>query len=173
MPVSLCPLATRYQYIAISKPTSRQLRDCSMLMHMLTMWSRFLPHLAEWLLVWLRSDVSMTCWSWSKSQLVFGLHQLSPSICCSSSVSVCRKERKPSLIYVSLKKQPTFCISPRNMMSVSERTLIFYQNGRSLATFLKGVVYVVKHWKRLLLFLYCIYLLCYKFTSFVNVFPGK
>ena len=29
------------------------------------------------------------------------------------------------------------------MMSVSERTLIFYQNGRSLATFLKGVVFVV------------------------------
>ena len=40
------------------------------------------------------------------------LHQLCPSICCSSSVSVCRKERTPSLIYVSLKKQPTFCISP-------------------------------------------------------------
>ena len=44
--IYLCPLATRYQYIAISKPTSRHLRDCSMLMRMLTMWSCFLPHLA-------------------------------------------------------------------------------------------------------------------------------
>ena len=108
---------------------------------------------------------------------------------CSSSISVCRKERKTVVDLYLPKKQPTFCISrvahspptnvarvqipARNMMSVSERTLIFYQNGRSLATFLNGVVYVVKHWKRLLLFLYCIYLLCYKFTSFVNVFPGK
>ena len=92
---------------------------------------------------------------------------------CSSSISVCRKERKTVVDLYLPKKQPTFCISPRNMMSVSERTVIFYQNGRSLATFLKGVVYVVKHWQRLLLFLYCIYLLCYKFTSFVNVFPGK
>ena len=92
---------------------------------------------------------------------------------CSSSISVCRKERKTVVDLYLPKKQPTFCISPRNMMSVSERTLIFYQKGRSLATFLKGIVYVVKHWKRLLLFLYCIYLLCYKFTSFVNVFPRK
>ena len=41
----------------------RHFRDCSMLMRMLTMWSCFLPHLAGWLLVWLRLDVSMTCWS--------------------------------------------------------------------------------------------------------------
>ena len=45
------------------------------------------------------------------------------------------KRDKPSLTYISVKKQPTFCVSPRNMMSVSERTLIFYQNARSLATF--------------------------------------
>ena len=171
MRLSLCPSATRYQYIAILKPTSRHLRDCSMLMRMLTLWSCFLPHLAGWLLVWLRFGcfhdlliiIEESACGWFASTMSI----------CSSSISVCRKEKKTVVDLYLPKNQPTFCISPRNMMSVSERTLRFYQNERSFATFLKGLIYVVKHWQRLLLFLYCISLLCYKFTSFVNVFPDK
>ena len=67
------------------------------------------------------------------------------SICCSSSISVCRKERQTVVDLYQPKKKPTFCVSPPNMMSVSERTLIFYPNARSLATFLKAIVCVVKH----------------------------
>ena len=78
-----------------------------------------------------------------ESRFVIGLHQTCPFVVPRLFPSV-EKRDKPSLTYISLKKQPTF-VSPPNMMSVSERTLIFYPNARSLATFLKAVVYVVKH----------------------------
>ena len=78
-----------------------------------------------------------------ESRFVIGLHQTCPFVVPRLFPSV-EKRDKPSLTYISLKKQPTF-VSPPNMTSVSERTLIFYPNARSLATFLKAVVYVVKH----------------------------
>ena len=78
-----------------------------------------------------------------ESRFVIGLHQPCPFVVPRLFPSV-EKRYEPSLTYISLKKQPTF-VSPPNMMSVSERTLIFYPNARSLATFLKAVVYVVKH----------------------------
>ena len=78
-----------------------------------------------------------------ESRFVIGLHQPCPFVVPRLFPSV-EKKYEPSLTYISLKKQPTF-VSPPNMMSVSERTLIFYPNARSLATFLKAVVYVVKH----------------------------
>ena len=105
---SLRANATRYQYIAISKPTSRHLRDCSMLMYMLPFVCCFLPHLAGWFLVWLRLDVSMTCWSWSMSQFVVGLYQLCPFVVHRLFPSV-EKRDKPSLTYISLKNSlPSF-----------------------------------------------------------------
>ena len=101
------PDNTPYQYSAISKPTSRHLRDCSMLMRMLIMWSCFLPHLSGIFLVLLRLDVSMTCWSWLTSQLVVGLYQLCPFVVPRPFPSV-EKRDKPSLTYISLKNSLHF-----------------------------------------------------------------
>ena len=92
---------------------------------------------------------------------------------CSSSISVCRKERKTVVVLYLPKKQPTFCISP-SKYDVCLGTNANILSKRKVAyNFFKRRRFFVKHWKRLLLFLYCISLLCYEFTSFVNVFPGK
>ena len=48
---------------------------------------------------------------WFASTIPFVVPRPFPSV---------EKREKPSLIYIRLKKQPTFCISSRNMMSVSE-----------------------------------------------------
>ena len=57
------------------------------------------------------------------------------NICSFSSISVCREERQTVVHLLLAKKQPTFCVSPQNMMSLSGETQIFYPNARSLATF--------------------------------------
>ena len=136
MRLTLCPLATRYQYIAISKPTSRHLRDCSMLMRMLIMWSCFLPHLAAGLLVLLRLDVSMTCWSWLTSQFVVGLYQLCPFVVPRPFPSA-EKRDKPSLTYISLKNSLHFAF-PLEIwcLSRNERLCPIQSQGR-LKLFLK------------------------------------
>ena len=146
MHLSICPLVTWYQYIAISKPTSRHLRDCSMLMRMLTMWSCFLPHLAGWFLVWLRLDVSMTCWSRSRSQFVIGLHQL-----CSFVVPrlfpTLEKRDKPPLTHINLKNSLRFRLVLRfpSKYDVCLRTNAYILSKCQVAyNSLKAVVYVVK-----------------------------
>jgi len=99
--------ATRYKYIAISKPTSRHLRGCSKLVRVLTMWSCLVPHLAGWFLVLLRLDVPLTCWSRSMSHFVAGLYQLCPFVVPRPFSSV-EKREKPSLTYISLKNSLPF-----------------------------------------------------------------
>ena len=124
----LWPLHT--EYLAILKPTSRHLRDCSMLMRMLIMWSCFLPHLAGIFLVLLRLDVSMTCWSWLTSQFVAGLYQLCPFVVPRPFLSV-EKRDKPSLTYISLKNSLHFAF-PLEIwcLSRNERLCSIQTQGR-------------------------------------------
>ena len=105
MPVSLCPLATRYQYIAISKPTARHLRDCSMLMRMLTNANHVesFPAASRWMITCLAAVGCFYDLLIIIEESACGWFASTMSI-CSSSISVCRKERKPSLIYICLKK---------------------------------------------------------------------
>ena len=108
-----------------------------MLMHMLTICQLF-PAASRWMISCLAAvgcfhDLLIMI---DESRFVIGLHQRCPFVVPRLFPSV-EKRDKPSLTYISLKKQPTF-VSPPNMMSVSERTLIFYPNARSLATFFKS-----------------------------------
>ena len=107
MRLNLCPSATRYQYIAISKPSSWHLRNCSTLV--LTMWSCFLPHLAGW--PWLFVAVALC------QPYLFVVPRPFPSA---------EKKDKPSLTYISL--ITAYLLRFPSQKSVSERALIFYQN---------------------------------------------
>ena len=60
-----------------------------------------------WFLVWLRLDVSMTCWSRSRSQFVVRLYQLCTSVLPRRFPSV-EKRDKPSLTYISPKNSLPF-----------------------------------------------------------------
>ena len=113
------------------KTTSRHLRDCSMLVRMLTMWSCFLPHLAGWFLVLLRLDVSMTCWSWSKSQFVVGLYHLCAFVVPRPFPSL-EKRDKPSLTYISLKNSLRFAF-PLEIWCLSQNERLLIVSKRKVA----------------------------------------
>ena len=72
-----------------------------------------------------------------------GLYQLCTSVRPRRFPSV-EKRDKPSLTYISLKNSLHLRF-PSKCDVYLAGTLIFYPNARSLATFLKAVVYDVKH----------------------------